>query len=302
MPLDPRARAFLQARAERGWRRMETLSVRQARQQSLAMIDRASPRQAVARIHAQIVDDTVPVRIYTPHGKGPFPIFVYLHGGGWVTGCLEAIDSTCRHFANAVGCIVCAVEYRLGPEHKFPIPVQDAYAATRWVYQHAHEWRGDRTRMAIGGTSAGANLAAAVVLLGRERRELELVFQLLIVPPTNYAFDTQSYQENAIGYDLTRGAMEWSWQHYLVSPEDGANPLASPLRAPTLAGLPPALIQTAEFDPLRDEGEAYAARLQAEGVAVTYQRFSGMLHGFLGPEAMPEAVRALRSALHPEPS
>jgi acetyl esterase len=296
MALDPLARAFLEIRMERGWRPIETLSVAQARQQTLAMLDRSSSRETLAHIHDELVDGIVPVRVYTPHGQGPFPILVYLHGGGWVTGSLETADPACRHFANAIGCIVCAVDYRLSPEHKFPTPVYDAYAATRWASAHANEWNGEPTRLAIGGTSAGANLAAAVTLLVRERQEFALTFQLLIVPPTKYEFDTVSSRENADGYDLTRGAVKWSWHHYLTSSSDGTNPLASPLRATTLKGLPPALIQTAEFDPLRDEGEAYAARLQAESVPATLHRFAGMLHGFLGPAAMPEAVSALRRA------
>jgi acetyl esterase len=245
----------------------------------------------------------MPTRIYTPYGTGPFPVLVYFHGGGWVIGNLEAYDATCRALTKAAGCIVIAMEYRLAPEHTFPAAPEDCYAATCWVAANAAAIGGDPRRIAIGGDSAGGNLTAVVAQMARDRGGPALVYQLLVYPVTNYDYDTASYRENADGYLLTRDAMVWFWNHYLRSAADGDHPLASPLRASDLRGLPPAMVLTAEFDPLRDEGEAYARRLQEAGVPVTLKRYTGMIHGFFslgtvldqGKQAMADAAAALRA-------
>ena len=195
-----------------------------------------------------------------------------------------------------------SVDYRLAPEHKFPIPAEDCYAATRHVAENAAAFGADPDRIAVGGDSAGGNLAAAVTLMARDRGGPRLSFQLLIYPATDFAFDTSSYRANAEGFGLTRKAARWYWSQYLPRPEDGANPLASPLRAQDLRGLPPARVITAEYDPLRDEGEAYAARLRAAGVRAEVRRFDGQIHGFFsmcgimdqGKAAIDDAAAALR--------
>jgi acetyl esterase len=189
------------------------------------------------------------------------------------------------------------VNYRHAPEHKFPAAVEDAYRATQWAADNAESFKGDAGRVAVAGMSAGGNLAAAVALTARDRGYPVIRHQVLIVPVTNYAFDTKSYEENGDGYLLTRQVMQWFWAHYLASPEDGANPLASPLRAPDLRGLPPASILTAEYDPLRDEGRAYAERLREAGVPVFYQCHEGMLHMFHGTQALRNTAKRLRLAL-----
>jgi acetyl esterase len=200
--------------------------------------------------------------------------------------------------------VVVSVDYRLAPEHKFPAAAEDAYAATVWVASHAEELAADVSRIVVAGDSAGGNLAAVAALMARDRGGPRLALQLLIYPVTDAACDTPSYRENADGYLLTASAMKWFWGHYLSDPGGGADPYASPLRAADLAGLAPALILTAEFDPLRDEAEAYATRLKEAGVVVRMKRYDGMIHGFFGmgdfldraAEAMAEAGTAVQSA------
>jgi acetyl esterase len=230
---------------------------------------------------------------------------VYFHGGGFVMCSLDSHDGICRSLANAAGCVVVSVDYRLAPEHPYPAAPEDCYAATQWVAKNGAELAIDVTRLAIGGDSAGGNLTAVTALLARDRDGPSLRFQLLIYPVTDCAFDTASYQENAEGYMLTTGMMRWFWEKYLTDPVQGSEAYASPLRAANLANLPPGLCITAGYDPLRDEGEAYAARLREAGIAVRTSRYPGMFHGFLSMtaqldtarEAMAEAGAALRAAL-----
>ena len=246
----------------------------------------------------------IPIRVYTPKGGSTLPVLVFFHGGGWVICDLDTHDGVCRALANAAGCIVVAVDYRLAPEHKFPAAADDAFAATEWVAEHAVEIGGDPSRVAVGGDSAGGNLAAVVAQMANDRGGPKLAFQLMVYPVTDYNFDTASYRENAEGYMLTTDAMKWFWTHYLPDAKAGLDPRASPLRADDLSGLPPALVITAEFDPLRDEGEAYAARLADAGVAAKSTRYDGMIHGFFsmsallpqGRQAIDEAAAALREA------
>jgi acetyl esterase len=307
MPLDPQAQAFLEQLAASGAPPLHELSVAEARQIIVTLFGTTDNPEPVGAVQDRTIAGAageMPARIYTPPGRGPFPVLVYFHGGGWVIGNLEAYDPTCRALTNAAGCIVVAMEYRLAPEHKFPAAPEDCYAALQWVAAHAAAIGGDPARLAIGGDSAGGNLTAVVAQMVRDRGGPKLVYQLLVYPVTDYNFDTVSYKENADGYLLTRDAMVWFWNHYLRSVADGSNLLASPLQAQNLRGLPPALILTAEFDPLRDEGEAYAARLREAGVPVTLKRYHGMIHGFFslgavfdqGKQAMAEAAAELRMA------
>ncbi len=267
----------------------------------------AEEKEPVAKVEDRTIPGLageIPVRIYTPEGSGPFPVLVFFHGGGWVICNLDTHDGSCRNLAKGAGCVVVSVDYRLAPEHKFPAAVEDCYAATKWVAEHAAEINGDPGRIAIGGDSAGGNLTAVVAQLARDQGGPRLVFQLMIYPATQFGAQTTSMKENSEGYFLTKADMDWFEGHYLNSKEDRLNPLASPMLAKDLSGLPPALIITAEYDPLRDEGEQYGQKLREAGVLVTISRYDGMIHGFFGMtgiidkahDAVAEASQALRKA------
>jgi len=207
---------------------------------------------------------------------------VFFHGSGFVLCSLDTHDGMCRNLCAGAGCVVASVDYRLAPEHKFPAGPDDCLHATRWTAAHAVKLGADPTRIAVGGDSAGGNMAAVTALRMRDERGPALCGQLLLYPVTDYHTPgTPSYEENAEGYGLTRDTMKWFWHHYLHDPSEGMLPHASPLRALDLSGLPPALVITAEFDPLRDEGELYAKRLATSGVAVTLSRYDGVNHGFM---------------------
>ena len=279
----------------------------QARELSAMFKHLSHDSEAIAKVENYTIAGPVveiPLRIYTPEAIAPFPLLVYFHGGGWVIGDLETVDSICRTLANQANCVVVSVDYRLAPEHKFPAALEDAYAATKWVAQNASDLNGDKTRIAVAGDSAGGNLAAAVALMARDRGEPPLVYQLLIYPATQYNANTESYRQNGEDYLLTTDDMTWFWNHYLAREADGNNSYASPLLESNLSNLPPTLILTAEFDPLRDEAEAYAVRLQDAGVSVKSSRYDGTIHGFVnmakmlsqGQEALAEAGAELASA------
>jgi len=307
MPVDPEAQALLDMMAATGVPALNTLSIEDARR----MVDMMPELSGLIPEPVAEVDDRhipglageIPVRVYLPQGSEPFPVLVFFHGGGFALGNIEGCDELCRALTNAAGCIVVSVDYRLAPEHKFPAAADDCYAVTRWVAENSEAIGGDPTRIAVGGDSAGGNLAAVVALMARDRGKPPLVYQLLVYPCTNFAvFDTPSHRENAEGYFLTIDDMVWFMNLYLRSEADAHNPYASPLRAHDFRGLPPALVVTAEFDPLRDEGEAYAARLREAGVPVVCTRYNGMIHGFLsmplekGRKARQEVAANLRSA------
>jgi acetyl esterase len=232
----------------------------------------------------------IPVRVYTPQGAGPFPVLVNFHGGGWVIGDLDTADAVCRDLCGSAGCVVVSVAYRLAPEHRYPAAVEDAWAATTWVAKNMSELHGNG-RLAVGGESAGGNLAAVVCLWARDRGGPKIHFQLLLYPVTDHDFERDSYRANGKGYILELDTMRWFWDHYCPEPLRRAEPNASPLRAANMRDLPPALVVTAEFDPLRDEGEAYARALRAAGNQVEVVRYDGLVHDFLATAAMFEPSR-----------
>ena len=234
----------------------------------------------------------VPLRSYRPAGTGTeqvLPALVYYHGGGWLLGGLDSHDVICRRLANLARCAVVSVDYRMAPEHKFPAAVRDSAAATRWVVENAGRLRIDPARVAVGGDSAGGNLAAVMALMARDGDLPPLAFQLLIYPATDMMMVTVSSQTVREGVPLTSDTMRWFIDHYLRDPADGLDWRASPLRAPSLAGTAPALMLTASADPLRDEGLAYAERLEREGVRVRLLHLSDQVHGFM---SMGRIIRA----------
>lgn len=237
----------------------------------------------------------IPLRIYRAATDAPRPGLIFFHGGGWVLCGLSTHDVVCRALARRAGATVVSVDYRLAPEHQFPAAVEDAYAATLWVGENLERLGIDPARLSVGGDSAGGNLATVVTLLCRDQGGPAIASQALVYPVTDLgSLDTPSYEEFADGHSLTRSLMQWFRSHYLAKEEDGLHPHASPLRAANLSGLPPALILTAECDPLRDEGEAYALRLQQAGNAVTLQRYAGMIHPFFTLSgAIPQGMQAI---------
>jgi acetyl esterase len=247
----------------------------------------------------------VPVRVYTPDaepGSSGLPVLVFLHGGGWVFGDLDTHDAMCRILAGDAGCLIVSIDYRLAPEHKFPAGLEDCLTVLDWVAEKAKSLGGDPARIAIGGDSAGGNLAAAVCQIARDKGGPALVFQLLIYPALDFTADMTSPRGNAAGYGLSDIAIEWMRDCYLTSPFDSTDPHASPAMSRDLKNLPPALIQTAEFDPLHDEGKAYAEALRAAGGTAIHINYPGMIHGFMRMGAlvddaavgMGDAVKALR--------
>ena len=306
--LDPQAEALLLLMDKMNVPPLNTLTPIQVREMMKGWTALSAPPEEVVQVEDLSVPGPagqIPVRIYTPQGAGPFPILVYFHGGGWVICDLDTHDNLCRSLTNGASCVVVSVDYRLAPEHKFPAAVDDAYAATRWVADNANRINGDPARIAIGGDSAGGTLATVVSLMARDRNGPGLVYQLLIYPGTNLSsFDTDSHRDFGDGYLLTKADVEYFRDHYLRREEDRWNWMASPLLAPDLSGLPPALVITGEFDVLRDEDEAYASRLEEAGVPVKCTRYRGMIHGFISMDgllgrardAIDEATAALREA------
>ncbi len=239
----------------------------------------------------------LPVRVYEPASEGPHPALVYFHGGGWVVGNLDTHDSVCRHLTDAADCAVVSVDYRLAPEHPFPAPTEDAVAAVEWVAENGEEIGVYSDRLAVGGDSAGGNLAAATALVARDRGGPDIDRQVLIYPATSPRDDWPSTKENAEGQFLSRSEMEWFGDQFLESDLDARNPYAFPLQACDHGGLPPATVVTAELDPLRDEGRAYAEALADAGVNVTHRNYEGMVHGFVGMLEEPASVETAHEAV-----
>lgn len=244
----------------------------------------------------------IAVRVYRPTAEPNAPVVVFFHGGGWVLCDLDSHDSTCRRIANDSGCVVVATEYRRAPEFRFPVPVEDCYAALLWAHANAADIGGDPDRLAIFGDSAGGNLAAAVAQMSRDRGGPVLKLQILAYPVIDARCDTPSHKRFGRELNLSSSEVKWCWDQYLSSPADAANPYASPNRAASLAGLAPALIISPEYDPLCDEGAAYAAALTAAGVPTTYSLYPGMIHSLLAfSAALPPAEQAfaeIAAALH----
>jgi len=239
--------------------------------------------------------DGVPVRVYRPAPDPNLPVFVVFHGGGWVFGNVEQYDLTARQLANASNAIVVSVDYRLAPEHPFPAPLDDSWRALLWTVEHAADFGGDPTRIAVGGDSAGGNLAAVCALRARDAGGPTLALQVLVYPACDLDETTESYVANGTGYYLDAEQMEWFFDCYTADRTiDPAQWEISPLRAADLTGVAPALVITAEYDPLRDEGEAYGERLRAAGVEVEHRRYDGMIHAFFG---CPGAFDASRVAM-----
>jgi acetyl esterase len=298
MPLHPQAKELCDQMS--AFAPLETLSVPEARARSEEMMKRFGPGEPVADVRERALPGPggdIPVRFYVPAGRAPFPVLVFFHGGGWVVGSLETTDFYCRAVTNAAGCVVASVNYRHGPEHRFPAAADDAYVSMKWIAENAAKLGIDPARLAVGGSSAGGNLAAVAAVMARDAGGPAIRAQVLSVPVMDFNFETKSYREHADGYGLTRGAMQWFWNHYLGSPADGTHPRASPLREKNLRDLPPAFISTAEYDPLRDEGAAYAKRLAQAGVPVEHRDYAGMVHMFLGPDSIPDLARFIRKAL-----
>jgi acetyl esterase len=293
VPLDPEVLAMRERSERAGTRPLYTMSLREARAADLAAIQAASgggePVHEVIDLTIPGPDGDLPARLYRPDPAPGKPVLVYFFGGGWTLGSIETSDGICRTLANSVPCQVITVGYRLAPEHRFPAAVRDCYAATGWIASHAGEIGADPARLAVAGDSAGGNLAAVVCLLARDRSGPPLAAQVLVYPNTDYRGGTLSMRDNDDPALFNRRSVAWYWTHYLSTPDDGLDPLVSPLLAEDLAGLPPALVITAEYDPLRDEGEAYAERLRAAGVPVQATRYDGMIHGFFAMSGILDA-------------
>lgn len=232
----------------------------------------------------------IPVRVYTPEGSGPFPVVVYIHGGGWVIATVDTYDASPRAMVNLAKAVVVSVEYRKAPEHKFPAAHEDCYAVTQYVMQHAGEMKGDSKRVAIMGESAGGNMATAVCMMARDRHGRMPVYQVLVYPVADTRMDTPSYKENAKAKPLNKAMMQWFARHTIGRPSDKNNPYLAVLRG-RVKGLPPATVITAEIDPLRSEGKAYADKMAKAGLSVRYRNYEGVTHEFFGMGAVVDKAR-----------
>lgn len=300
VPLDPQVAEDLRRRATMTpFFRMPVAEARAAFEELTASAPKLN--EPVARVEDRLIPGPggdLGVRVYTPLAQGRLPNLLFIHGGGWVIGSVRSHDDLCRSLCHRAGARVVSVEYRRAPEHRFPAPLDDCYAALQWLAQNFDG------PLAVAGDSAGGNLSAALALYARDRGAPPLQLQVLIYPVTNHHLDTASYHQCAEGYGLMRDAMRYFWDCYLAQPADAENPYAAPLRAADLCGVPPALIQTAQYDVLRDDGEAYAARLRRAAVPVRCTRYQAMNHGFVqfagayahGRVALQEIADHLRTA------
>lgn len=281
----PEIRMVLEAMAAQGGPPMETLAPVEARKVAYGLMQLSGEPEPVARVETRTIPSRsgeIQIRIYTPTGNGPFPGALYFHGGGWVICDLETHDPVCRAIAKRAGAVVVAVDYRLAPEHKFPAALLDCEDATRWVAVNATSLNVDARRLAVAGDSAGANMAAVIAAKSRDASDMAIALQVLVYPVTDLSSqETASHKEFGEDHFLTQSSMNWFQSNYLASAADARNPDASPALLANLRGLPPALVITAECDPLRDEGEAYAQRMQDSGVSVVLTRYDGMIHPFV---------------------
>ncbi len=301
MPLHPKLKELLDQPADPNAKPIEEIPIEEIRRQfneEIAAIDKPGPEMKDILDRAVDVGDAeIQVRWYIPStlsAESGNPVLVFFHGGGWIQGNIATHDSMCRVLAHDGRSLVCSVDYRLAPENKFPVPLNDSYAATKWAHQNAAKFGGDPGRLAVGGDSAGGNLAAAISLKARDEGSTPIAFQLLLYPVTDLASDTESKQKFSKGYWLD--TLEFLIQSYVAKEGDKTNPLASPLRAENFSGLPPAYIVTAGHDPLRDEGKEYATRLREAGVAAKYDCYESMIHGFISIRGIvDEGERALQA-------
>lgn len=310
MPVHPQVQVLLDAMAAMEGPQLHEMTPAEARAMFEAMrATSPEPPELAAVEDAKVPSPeghVIPVRVYRPLGADLAPVCMYFHGGGWVIGSIESHDAVCRELAARSGCAVVSIDYRLSPETPFPGPLDDCVAATEWVAANGAELGVDGSLLAVAGDSAGGNLAAAVTLVAKQRGGPAIAGQVLVYPATDHAYELPSCVDNAEGFMLTTAAMHWFTGHYLGGDASlAADPLASPLRGDDLTGLPPAHVITAEYDPLRDQGEAYGHKLEAAGVPTTIHRYDGQIHGFVGlfpmlddgKTALDEMAQALKAAV-----
>ena len=308
MPVDPQVQLLLDMMAAGGGAPISSETLAATRDGfGMLVAMTAGPGPDSVAVTERSIDGphgSIPLRIYTPSANVPAGAVLFIHGGGWTIGSAEAYDPIAKIVAEGTGAVVVSVDYRLAPEHAFPVPYDECWAALQWLAEHGVELGVDPARIAVMGDSAGGNLSAVLALRARDEGGPTLATQILVYPVTDADLDRGSYVENESGYFLERSTMRFFWDCYTSGDGDATDPRLAPLRAASLAGLPPTLVVTAEFDPLRDEGEAYAAALVAAGVEVEHRRYDGMIHGFAmmpmavsaGADALALATRAIRRA------
>jgi acetyl esterase len=304
--IHPQVQNYLDRLARANFGAVHTFTPEQAREGWRRQIVLLAEPEPVARLENRTIpgaNGPIPIRIYTPHGEGPFPVLMFFHGGGFMLGDLDTHDSLARSLANGAECVVVAVDYPRAPEHRFPAAPDACFAATQWVAEHAPSFSADPSRIAVAGDSAGGNLATVVALMARDQGGPALTFQLLIYPDLDFRRTNFSIQEYAGKYgNITRDGQHWFMDNYLSNEAQKLDPRVSPLLTPDLTGLPETLIITAEYDALRDEGEQFGQRLEQSGVPVTITRYPGMIHEFLrhpfddAADARRAAAAALRKA------
>ena len=312
MPLDRATTQFMQSMAEGAdpdAKPLHEMTPEEARAFGSSLADTAGPAPAMARVEEHTLErdggsaGNVGLRVLVPIDP-PAGVIVYYHGGGWVIGSIDEFDTLARKLAERTSCAVVLVAYRLAPEHRYPVAADDAYAALEWTAANLQRIAGGEVSLFVAGDSAGGNLSAVVAVRARDRKGPEIALQILIYPVTDADFDRPSYTDPENALLLTREAMIWFWDHYVPDPARRAEPDASPLHTADLSGLPPAVVLTAEYDVLRDEGEAYAQRLADAGVPVDLRRYPGQMHGFFILQMLPgselgyqQVVKAIRAHL-----
>ena len=297
---EPHMQKVLDALASLGGKPIETLTPQEARKQPtpadaakkvLTDMGKSTAPEAGVTVKDMMIPGPlgdIPIHIYTPEGKGPFPVMVYYHGGGFVIANTKVYDASPRALSKMAKAVIVAVDYHQAPEHKFPAAPNDAYAAYQWTLKNAATINGDAARVAVGGESAGGNLATVVSMMARDKKEPLPVHQLLVYPVVNNDMETPSYKKYADAKPLNKPIMAWFFKHYGGDPK---NPYALPMKAATLKGLPSATVIAAEIDPLLSEGKSYADRLKKDGVAVTYKHYQGVAHEFFGMGAVVPAAK-----------
>lgn len=296
MSLHPQVRAFLDMVASLEGSELYEMPAPEARKRFAVLTAGGTPEERAQTKDLAIPGPggPIPVRIYTPEGSGPFPVIVYFHGGSFILGDLQTCDTLCHRLCASVGAVIVNVDYRLAPEHPFPAGLDDAFAVATWVSGHAAEIDGDPSRIALAGNSAGANLVAVTCLRARDRGGPNIAFQLMLSPIVDFTGNSPSRHENAEGYVLTAADLKWTEGHYIPEGIEHTEPELSPIFAKDLSRLPPALVITAEFDPLRDEGETYVRLLREAGTQADLTRYDGMIHGFYLMDSLDASRVALR--------